>query len=196
MKICSVESCDRQSDLKVGLCHKHYSRYKRYGDPLVVQQIRGDDEKRFWSKVNKDGPTMAHMDTPCWIWTTGVYRFGYGKIKVQGRYLRAHQYSYFLANGHWAKPQCLHKCDIPACVNPDHLYAGTGDDNVADRVARNRTVALKGERAFKAKLNTAQVLEIRRRLDKGEEGTRLSKDFAVTPQSIWAIKHRKSWKHI
>jgi hypothetical protein len=31
----------------------------------------------------------------------------------------------------------LHHCDYPKCVNPDHLYEGTGTENQADRKLRN-----------------------------------------------------------
>lgn len=35
--------------------------------------------------------------------------------------------------GYWA----LHRCDRPACINPEHLYEGTRADNTRDREERN-----------------------------------------------------------
>lgn len=73
---------------------------------------------------------------------------------------RAHRFSWEAHNGQIPEEMCvLHKCDTPSCVNPDHLFLGTNDDNVADRVAKGRSA--KGEQHGKAKLTDRQILEIR-----------------------------------
>lgn len=84
---------------------------------------------------------------------------GYPVIKRKGKthlYLR---YLWEKVNGKIPAGQVLrHKCDNPKCVNLDHVQLGTHADNVADRVARNRSA--KGERNGRAKLNEHQVREI------------------------------------
>lgn len=50
--------------------------------------IRGDDEARFWSHVDRRG------DTECWPWTAGTDRWGYGQFKVKGRIWPAHRWAY------------------------------------------------------------------------------------------------------
>lgn len=91
-------------------------------------------EDVFWSRVNKDGPTQAHMTTRCWVWT-GTSAGGYGRFDK----MRAHRIAFMLANG-LIPPGLLvrHKCDHPPCVNPDHLLLGTDMDNVRDAQQRGR----------------------------------------------------------
>lgn len=89
-------------------------------------------EVRFWRYVIKqpDG---------CWLFTK-VWAGGYGYFKRSTwRPVRAHRFSWELHNGPIPKGlYILHKCDKPACVNPDHLYAGTQKDNMRDCKERRR----------------------------------------------------------
>lgn len=119
----------KQSDSRLG--------YVRGGPKRFVpgHQSRGQfapPEVRFWANVHK-------TDT-CWLWTGVSDKDGYGIIFADGKPMKAHRYSYQLHNGSipdglWI----LHHCDTPACVNPNHLYAGTVIENVRDCVERGRT---------------------------------------------------------
>lgn len=98
-------------------------------DPII---ITSKVEKKFWEKVEK---TDA-----CWIWKSPANRNGYGVIKINGANCAAHRISYTIKNGE-IPPNLfiLHKCHNPKCVNPDHLYAGTPQDNSNDEITRNNT---------------------------------------------------------
>ena len=102
-------------------------------------------EIRFWDKVQ----IPEDMDD-CWPWTGGRHdkRFGYGSFAISGRKReKAHRYSFALHNPifiGWEGVQVLHHCDNAMCVNPRHLYAGTNDDNVRDRMSRGRQVNKRG----------------------------------------------------
>lgn len=95
----------------------------------------------------------------------------------------------------------LHHCDTPPCVRPDHLFAGTNADNIADMMAKGRhawavhpeTVA-RGERVRHAKLTEVQVLEIKARLVAGETPTEIAADYPVKPAAISHIKHGRNWR--
>lgn len=83
-------------------------------------------------------------NTGCWLWTAALNNKGYGKIgayRSKGRYdwMLAHRASWFLFKGQLSDEMCvLHKCDTPACVNPDHLFLGTKGDNIRDAVHKGR----------------------------------------------------------
>ena len=82
----------------------------------------------------------------------------------------------------------LHKCDTPSCVNPEHLYLGSNDDNVADKVSKGRSLSRAKNPA--AKLTEEQVSNIR--LDDRTQRV-IAKDYKVSQATIHAIKAGKSW---
>lgn len=82
---------------------------------------------RFWAKVDKSGD--------CWLWTAGTNGRGYGTFWASPSYVRAHRYSYELANGIVLTPDIYvdHKCHNTLCVRPDHLVAGPPKKNSENR---------------------------------------------------------------
>jgi len=97
----------------------------RYGpEPRVI-------EERFWPKIEKTNS--------CWNWMANKNNHGYGMVLYGDRKRLAHRISWELHNGKIPKGLCvLHKCDNPACVNPDHLFLGTIRDNYEDMVKKGR----------------------------------------------------------
>lgn len=175
------------------------------------------DEKRFWAKVNKDGPTMPHMDSPCWEWIDFKSR-GYGRMSVKKRKILAHRIAWSIHNGaipnhnsHHGICVC-HKCDVRHCVNPSHLFLGTNADNAMDKTIKNRgnqpsgdkngarlhpERMPKGERHGCAKLSAFKVIEIRSRYAIGDVTMReLAKQFRVSYGLIGFIINRRLWKHL
>jgi HNH endonuclease/NUMOD3 motif len=79
-------------------------------------------------------------DCGCWIWTLYCSPGGYGESSlILGEY-RMHRAAYRAFKGDIPKGlYILHKCDTPPCINPDHLFPGTHQDNAADRQRKGRT---------------------------------------------------------
>lgn len=77
----------------------------------------------------------------CWEWTGFKFPKGYGQfsLTINGdRY--AHRISYFLfKNVNPDKLAVCHTCDNPSCVNPNHMFLGTLNDNNQDMIRKGRS---------------------------------------------------------
>ena len=75
--------------------------------------------------------------TGCWLWLGCKNQAGYGKIS--GNYV--HRWMWQQVYGEIPSGfHVLHKCDIPSCVNPKHLWLGTHQDNIRDRDLKGRGI--------------------------------------------------------
>lgn len=148
-------------------------------------------EQRFWPKVNK-------TDT-CWLWTASTDKKGYGWIALGGHIsprVYAHRLSWEIHNERPVPDGLfvLHRCDVPLCVNPDHLFIGTKSDNTRDMVSKGRHPSQKypglrrGERNGCAKLTNLQAEEIRVEYARGDVSQEaLGKRFGVAQSRISKI---------
>ncbi len=132
--------------------------------------------------------------TPCINMKVCAPSNRYPTVRRNGKMWKAHRYIWSTTKGAIPpKMFVLHKCDNPACVNPDHLFLGTQADNVRDMRAKGRERHPHGEDHPLAKLTAKDVLAIR--------GSRLrhaalAKIFSVTSTNIRNIRRRKIWRHV
>ncbi len=133
----------------------------------------------------------------CWLWFGGRTNFGHGTFRLPGRIREsAHRVSWMLNVGDIPKGMSvLHKCDVPSCVNPDHLFIGTQADNIADmtKKGRGRKTFMKGHAPLNAKLTIEQVKEIRSRT---ESRKLLSVKFGVSINTINSVLYGSNWRNI
>ena len=147
---------------------------------------------RFWSKVDK----LAGPDR-CWIWTAATSSTGYGNFGAGPRGTsKAHRLSWELANGPIHAGLCVcHKCDVPLCVNPAHLFLGTVADNNADKVSKGRASggSLRGEANRNAKLSWDLVASLRADRSAGMSELALAAKYGVSKSQAHNIVSGKVW---
>jgi len=140
--------------------------------------------ERFWSYVD--------VTPGCWEWN-GYRRkpLGHGQFSLNQLSVLAHRVSWEFHNG--PIPEGLfvcHKCDVAHCVNPDHLFLGTGKDNMRDCAAKGRN---KGN----SKITADDALCIRAMYHWSKIGPKeISSEFGCTMSNIWSIILGKSWTKV
>lgn len=141
--------------------------------------------ERFLSKVAKT--------ESCWLWTGGKSGRGYGAFRSPDE-KKAHRFSYSRYVGQI--PQGLsvcHRCDNPACVNPDHLFVGTHTDNMKDKMSKGRGNHLVGTKHPRSKLTESQVLAIRA---DNRRQVEIAESYGIKQAQVSEIKRRIAWTHI
>lgn len=170
----------------------------RYCSHACANRRFSTNEQRFWSRVNKDGPLHPHHPDlgPCWLWTGMPTTAGYGEIGVDGVLWMAHRYAYKLVHGRLYRALfACHSCDVPACVNPAHIFLGKQQDNMADCARKGRIA--RGERSAKAKLTAEQVRSLRHaRCVDGMPYTCLAAQYGVTKATVRNAALGISWKQV
>ncbi len=167
-----------------GLCKAHYRAFMKYGDPTARANLRGVPFHERYTIDERSG---------CWLWIGSTDTSGYGIGKVQGE-VRAHRVSWTLVHGPIPiDMQVLHRCDTPACVNPEHLFLGTHQDNMADLRAKGRAYGAPGEANFGAKLTEAQATKI---MADPRPASQIARGYRITPSAVDMIRNGRSWKHL
>lgn len=144
----------------------------------------------------------AVTDDGCWVYQGYLTEWGYGCFKIYVNHaspkklgVRAHRAAYVFHNG--VDPEDLlvcHKCDNPACINPDHLFLGTPQDNSSDMVAKQRHANQTGTYNGNCKLSEDTVRDIVSRILEGQNNTEIAKLLPVTHSAVSLIRVGRSWR--
>lgn len=138
----------------------------------------------------------------CWEYQGTLDKSGYGRFTLCHKSLKpykqkayAHRAAFALHKGiDPGKKLVCHTCDNPKCVNPDHLFLGTYQDNMTDMAAKGRARRSDGENNPNSKLDWRAVLEIRDLCERGLKDGEIAARYGVTGGAINQIRLGKSWK--
>lgn len=145
-------------------------------------------------KARFDEYWMPEPNSGCWLWTGGVKSKSheYGAFAISGRSERAHRISYKIHRGEIPSGlHVCHSCDTPACVNPDHLFLGTNQENRADCCRKKRHAH--GDAHARSKIHSSDLPRIRQKLQLGYTLTSLAVAYKVSESAIFDIKHNITW---
>ncbi|HEU4341010.1 MAG TPA: HNH endonuclease [Candidatus Binatia bacterium] len=165
-----------------------------------MNSITQKDLDRFWGKVDKEKSNTFYNGSRCWEWTGGLIRGGYALINLSGKKCLVHRVSYELNFGDIPDGLFVcHHCDNPCCVNPNHFFLGTQQDNVDDRDNKKRLYWFRGEEHPNHKLSDEQIAEIRnlyRPLARGKySGRWLAKEYGISTSQVSNIVTYKQRKN-
>lgn len=148
----------------------------------------------FWGKVQKT--------ETCWLWDGQINAGGYGRMGIYVKGQSGHgQVAFYAHHLGWLLEKgpipdgllVLHKCDVPRCVRPDHLYLGTHAENMKDMKDRGRSP--RGSAGAKAKLteeDVARIRELRGTLSQSE----IAREYGVTQAIISKAQLGQTWAHV
>lgn len=186
-------------------------------EAILELSLTEKDVQRFWKYVEKGAPDE------CWKWTSTTYTNGYGSFRLKGKTRGAHRISFMLTHGPFPedKPYGLHRCDNPICVNPNHIFPGTQQENLEDMRIKGRIQSSdlhwsrrspekvpKGDTHWNAgnprgmsvgsknpmaKLNEEIVSQIRSEFASGVMQRTLARKYNVTESNISLIVRRLLW---
>lgn len=152
-------------------------------------------------KERLDFYSIPEPNSGCLLWTGAAFekRMGYGALNILGRgVVAAHRLAYELHYGPIPKGMFVcHKCDVPACINPDHLFLGTQADNVRDMHSKGRQAkgnkGVFGKNHGMSRLNDDLVRRIR--ADK-RTCREIAKEIGVSKGTVIFVKSGATWKHV
>jgi hypothetical protein len=153
--------------------------------------------ERFWAHVNKDGPTMPGMDSPCWEWTGSVRAEGYGVMGYPNSRgtEQTHRVSWEINIGPIPPGLfVLHHCDNRRCVRAEtdpttsHLFVGTQRENLLDMARKGRHRG--------AKLTPDLVRGLRGRYVAGESLNALAASTGYAKRTVHQALIGATWSHV
>ncbi len=179
--------------MRAGIQQKGWNRMQAHNErEKIRQRIKSK------SRISKSG---------CWIWTGTLMKarkvngrtfLPYGVFNHKAKTYRAHRMSWTVFKGEIPIGMLVcHKCDNPKCVNPNHLFIGSHQDNATDCAKKNRT--RKGNNSPVARLTTARVIAARKGYkpySKTHGCRAYARKYGVSDSEMVMAIHGDRWDHL
>ena len=145
--------------------------------------MESHERRAFWEKVDRKSIEE------CWLWKGSVTTNGYGQITYRCKTYRAHRFMYEMIHGDIGSVEIhvCHKCDNKLCVNLSHLFLGTYQDNMTDKVIKKRQSSTLSEDNIKELVETYNTGMTTQK--------RLAKRYGITQSQVSRILSGIHWKH-
>lgn len=149
-----------------------------------------DEITRFWFYVDTGN------ENECWEWERSKDGGGYGVFTTHkyGRE-KSHRISYLECVGEIPEGlMVLHTCDNPSCCNPKHLFLGTNQENMDDKVKKNRQSRLFGGDNGRCQMSEKNIMSMRKDYRSGNFSySDLVYKYKISQTQVARIIKRESW---
>lgn len=151
-------------------------------------ELSNSDIRRFWSKIE------IKLENECWNWIPKPHKTGYSHFRVKNKIYKGNRIAWIITNGDIPedKPYILHSCHNKRCCNPNHLRAGTQQENMDDMYHAKRNNH-PGKPGINSKLTKEQVVNIFSSILSQRE---LAIKYSVSQSTISEIKCGATWSHL
>lgn len=125
----------------------------------------------------------CELEDGCWEWQGCCGSHGYGQITFKTKGMTTNRAAYEVFNGEIPQGMFVcHTCDYRRCINPEHLFLGTPQDNIDDMITKGRA-ALDNNR----KLSDDQILKIRELYFKDISQQEIARLFDISQATVSRI---------
>ena len=153
-----------------------------------------------WVKEKLAGVSIDE-ETGCWEYQGAKSTDGYGRFHIYAncmtpkkRKYRAHRVAYAFFHGVDPAEKCVcHSCDNPACVNPEHLWLGTHQQNNDDKIRKGRAARQDGLNNSSCKLDSSALERVVEMLQEGATNKVIGAEMGVTHSNISLIRLGRLW---
>lgn len=129
----------------------------------------------------------------CWVYEGRLDSHGYGQMTVAGKAHLVHRLSWVIHNGPIPENMFVcHKCDYKPCINPEHLFLGTHQDNMTDMVSKDRQALHQGMDNGRCSISELTARSIKANLDKSNQ--QLSSEYNVPISIVRNIRSGAAWR--